>query len=50
MKQIASFGCGVDSVAGLLLKSDYDEIIFADTLDELPETYAYMDYFEKNLD
>lgn len=47
MKQIASFGCGVDSVAGLLLKSDYDEIIFADTLDELPETYAYMDYFEK---
>jgi len=47
MKQIASFGCGVDSVAGLLLKSDYDEIIFADTLDELPETYAYLDYFEK---
>ena len=47
MKQIASFGCGVDSVAGLLLNSDYDEIIFADTLDELPETYAYLDYFEK---
>ena len=47
MKQIASFGCGVDSVAGLLLNSNYDEIIFADTLDELPETYAYLDYFEK---
>ena len=47
MKQIASFGCGVDSVAGLLLNSDYDEIIFADTLDELPQSYAYLDYFEK---
>ena len=47
MKQIASFGCGVDSVAGLLLNSNYDEIIFADTGSELPETYAYLDYFEK---
>ena len=47
MIKIASFGCGVDSVAGLLLNSNYDEIIFADTLDELPETYAYLDYFEK---
>jgi len=47
MKQIASFGCGVDSVAGLLLKSDYDEIIFSDTGSEMPQTYAYMDYFEK---
>ena len=51
MKQIASFGCGVDSVAGLLLSKEqgikYDEIIFADTHDELPETYAYLDYFEK---
>ena len=47
MKQIASFGCGVDSVAGLLLNSNYDEIIFADTLDELPSTYQYMEYFEK---
>ena len=47
MKQIASFGCGVDSVAGLLLNSNYDEIIFADTLDELPSTYEYMEYFEK---
>ena len=49
MKQIASFGCGVDSVAGLLLNSNYDEIIFADTGSELPETYAYLDYFEKKL-
>jgi hypothetical protein len=47
MIKIASFGCGVDSVAGLLLNSDYDEIIFADTLDELPTTYQYMKYFEK---
>ena len=47
MLKIASFGCGVDSVAGLLMNSNYDEIIFADTLDELPETYAYLDYFEK---
>ena len=49
MKQIASFGCGVDSVAGLLLNSNYDEIIFADTLDELPSTYEYMEYFEKTM-
>ena len=47
MKQIASFGCGVDSVAMVLLKSDYDEIIFADTGSEMPQTYAYLDYFEK---
>ena len=51
MKQIASFGCGVDSVAGLLLSKDqgikYDEIIFADTGSEMPETYAYLEYFEK---
>ena len=46
MKRIASFGCGVDSVAGLLLNSNYDEIIFADTLDELPQTYEFMTYFE----
>ena len=47
MKQIASFGCGVDSVAMVLLKPDYDEIIFADTGSEMPQTYAYLDYFEK---
>ena len=51
MIKIASFGCGVDSVAGLLLAKEqgikYDEIIFADTLEERPETYAYLEYFEK---
>ena len=47
MLKIASFGCGVDSVAALLMNSNYDEIIFADTGSELPQTYAYMDYFEK---
>jgi hypothetical protein len=51
MIKIASFGCGVDSVAGLLLSKEqgieYDEIIFADTFDERPETYAYLEYFEK---
>ena len=51
MIKIASFGCGVDSVAGLLLSKEqgieYDEIIFADTLEERPETYAYLEYFEK---
>ena len=52
MIKIASFGCGVDSVAGLLLSKEqgikYDEIIFADTNEaERPETYAYLEYFEK---
>ena len=51
MIKIASFGCGVDSVAGLLLAQEqgieYDEIIFADTLDERPETYDYLKYFEE---
>ena len=49
--KIASFGCGVDSVAGLLLAKEqgieYDEIIFADTGDERPETYTYLEYWEK---
>ncbi len=49
MKKIASFGCGVDSVAALIMNHDYDEIIFADTLDERPETYAYLEYFEKKI-
>jgi len=47
MKQIASFGCGIDSVAMVLLKSDYDEIIFADTGSEMPQTYKFLKYFEK---
>jgi len=51
MIKIASFGCGVDSIAGLLLAKEqgieYDEIIFADTGDERPETYDYLKYFQK---
>ena len=47
MLKIASFGCGVDSVAALLMDSNYDEIIFADTGSELPETYQFLEYFEK---
>ena len=51
MIKIASFGCGVDSVAGLLLAQEqgieYNEIIFADTLEERPETYDYLKYFEE---
>ena len=51
--EIASFGCGVDSVAGLLFMQDkgfvYDEIIFADTGSEKDETYAYLDYLTKTL-
>lgn len=42
--RIASFGCGVDSVAGLLQfgTDKYDEIIFADTGAEKVETYDYL--------
>ena len=51
MINVATFGCGVDSTAGLLLAQEqgikYDEILFSDTGGEMPETYAYMDYFEK---
>ena len=47
MIKVASFGCGVDSVAMVLLNPNYDEIIFADTGSEMRETYAYLDYFEK---
>ena len=51
MIKVASFGCGVDSVAMLLLSKEqgikYNEIIFADTGNEMPETYAFLDYFEK---
>ena len=46
MKQIASFGCGVNSVAGILHYGldSYDEIIFSDTGSEKPETYEYLKY------
>ena len=55
MSKVLSFGCGVDSVAGYLvlqdedLIKDYDEIIWADTGSEFPETYAYFDYCHKKL-
>lgn len=53
--RVASFGCGVDSVAGLLLMVfmygwDYfDEIIFCDTGSEKKKTYQYLDYLTKTL-
>lgn len=47
MIRIGSFGCGVNSVAGLCLNLDLDEWIFADTGSERPETYAYLDYIRE---
>ena len=53
--KVLSFGCGVDSTAGYLVMQDedkikdYDEIIWADTGSEMPETYAYFDYLTKTL-
>lgn len=53
--KVCSFGCGVDSIAGFLilqeegLIDEYDEILWADTGSEMPETYAYLDYLTKTL-
>ena len=49
MKKIANFGAGVNSVAGILHygAAAYDEIIFADTGSEKPETYQYLDFLIK---
>ena len=47
---IISFGAGVNSVAMTIMLYKRGEIypcIFADTMAEHPETYYYMDYFEK---
>ncbi|MBT9175624.1 MAG: hypothetical protein DDT22_01308 [candidate division WS2 bacterium] len=47
---IISFGAGVNSVAmtiQLFRRGEIYPIIFADTMAEHPETYCYMDYFEK---
>ena len=46
MIKIANFGCGVNSVAGILHYGldSYDEIIFSDTGSEKPETYEYFKY------
>ncbi len=46
MKRIANFGCGVNSVAGILKYGAeyYEERIFSDTGSEKPETYKYLKY------
>jgi len=45
-KQVLSFGCGVNSVAILVLaqqkKINLDLVVFADTGSEMPETYNYL--------
>ena len=50
MNKIISFGGGVNSVAMTIMLYNRGEIyplVFADTMAEHPETYCYMDYFEK---
>lgn len=44
--KIANFGGGVNSVAGILKYGidSFDEVIFADTGSEKPETYEYLKY------
>jgi hypothetical protein len=46
MKNIYSFGGGVNSVAMVLL-GGFDEIVFCDTGCEWPETYDYLEWFSK---
>ena len=48
--KIISFGGGINSIAMAIMLYQQNEIypcVFADTLAEHPETYCYMDYFEK---
>jgi len=50
MREMISFGAGVNSVAmTIMLVEDgwRGPIVFADTGSEIPETYCYIDYFEK---
>ena len=50
MNKIISFGGGVNSVAMVIMLYKRGEIypcVFADTMAEHPETYCYMDYFER---
>lgn len=50
MNKIISFGGGVNSVAMTIMLYKRGEIypcVFADTMAEHPETYCYMDYFER---
>ncbi|MEX2237212.1 MAG: phosphoadenosine phosphosulfate reductase family protein [Dehalococcoidia bacterium] len=50
---ILSFGGGVNSVALMILllqeKQPLDEVVFADTGSEVPETYAYLEIAERYL-
>ncbi len=49
-RHILSFGAGVNSVALMILllrlKAPLDEVVFADTGAEVPETYAYLNIAE----
>jgi len=50
MSEMISFGAGVNSVAMTIMlvnKGWHGPIVFADTGCEWPETYCYLDYFEK---
>jgi hypothetical protein len=50
MNKIISFGGGVNSIAMTIMLYKRGEIypcVFADTMAEHPETYCYMDYFER---
>ena len=50
MSKIISFGGGVNSVAMTIMlykRGEVYPLVFADTMAEHPETYCYMDYFER---
>ena len=48
--KVISFGAGVNSIAMTIMlfkRGEIYPVVFADTMAEHPETYCYMDYFEK---
>ncbi len=48
--KVISFGAGVNSIAMTIMlfkRGEIYPVVFADTIAEHPETYCYMDYFEK---
>jgi len=50
MNKAISFGAGVNSIAMTIMlfkRGEIYPVVFADTMAEHPETYCYMDYFEK---
>lgn len=50
MDEMVSFGAGVNSTAMVITLAEEGwrgPIVFADTMGEKPETYCYMDYFER---